>query len=143
MPEHVSAGRTVPGSLFVHNQKWLFPSFSIRIAGIQHPRFSVLKSDVYFPLLTGGSTLEATVDVRFPGNAGPTAKNSFALSTSFPFGFLEKSARVTLRRETVVYPSLDPRPGFEDLLLGVAGEIETPLPRAREGLLPHPAVRGV
>ena len=124
VPEHVSAGRTVPGRLFAHNQKWLLPSFSIRIEGIQHPSSPVLESAVYFPLLTGGTTLEATVEVRFP-KRGTYRENSFALSTSFPFGFLEKSARVTLRRETVVYPSLDPRPGFEDLLFGVAGEIET------------------
>ena len=36
-----------------------------------------------------------------------------------------RRARVTLRRETVVYPSIQPKPGFEDLLLGIAGEIET------------------
>ena len=124
VPEHVSAGRTVPGRLFVHNQKWLLPSFSIRVEGIPLPSSPALKSAVYFPLLTGGSKLEATVEVRFP-KRGTYRENSFALSTSFPFGFLEKTARVTLRRETVVYPSLDPRPGFEDLFLGVAGEIET------------------
>jgi uncharacterized protein (DUF58 family) len=124
VPEHVSAGRTVPGRLFVRNQKWLLPSFSIRVEGIHEPGSPVLKSGVYFPLITGNSTLEATVEVRFP-KRGAYRQNSFAFSTSFPFGFLEKSARVTLRRETIVYPSIDPRPGFEDLFLGVAGEIET------------------
>jgi hypothetical protein len=32
---------------------------------------------------------------------------------------------VTLRREMVVYPSVDPQPGFDDLLAGLSGEIET------------------
>src|SRR5262249_20622112 len=41
------------------------------------------------------------------------------------FGFLEKSARVTLLREMLVYPSIDPQPGFDDLLAGIAGEIES------------------
>jgi uncharacterized protein (DUF58 family) len=68
--------------------------------------------------------VEETVEVRFP-RRGAYRQNSFAFSTSFPFGFLEKSARVTLRREMTVYPSIDPHPGFEDLLLGIAGEIET------------------
>ena len=124
VPEHVSARRVVPGKLFVHNQKWLMPSFSIRVEGIRDPASPTLESDVYFPLIAGGAHLQETVEVRFPAR-GAYRQNSFAFSTSFPFGFLEKSARVTLRRDMVVYPSIDPRPGFEDLLVGISGEIET------------------
>ncbi len=100
------------------------PSFSIRTEGITDAASPTLKSGVYFPLIAAGATQEETVEVRFP-RRGAYRQNSFAFSTSFPFGFLEKSARVTLRREMTVYPSIDPRPGFEDLLLGIAGEIET------------------
>lgn len=124
VPEHVSAGRTVPGRLLVRNQKWLLSSFSIHVQGIRDPGSPMLQSGVYFPVITSGTTLEATVEVRFP-KRGTYRQNSFAFSTSFPFGFLEKSARVTLQRETIVYPSLEGRPGFEDLFLGVSGEIET------------------
>jgi len=83
-----------------------------------------LKSGVYFALIAAGASLEETVEVMFP-KRGAYRQKSFAFSTSFPFGFLEKSARVTLQREMIVYPSIDPRPGFDDLLLGIAGEIET------------------
>ncbi len=124
VPEHIAAGRHFPGRLLVRNQKWLMPSFSIRTEGITDASSPTLKSGVYFPLIAAGVTLEETVEVRFP-RRGAYRQNSFAFSTSFPFGFLEKSARVTLRREMTVYPSIDPRPGFEDLLLGIAGEIET------------------
>jgi uncharacterized protein (DUF58 family) len=124
VPEHVSAGRSVPGRLYVRSQKWLMPSFSIRVEGIRDPAGAALKSAVYFPLIAGGATLQETVEVRFP-RRGTYRENGFAFSTSFPFGFLEKSARVTLRRETVVYPPVDPQPGFDDLLAGIAGEIET------------------
>jgi uncharacterized protein (DUF58 family) len=123
VPEHVPAGRAVPGKLFVRNQKWFMPSFSIRVEGVRDPASPTLKS-VYFPLIAGGATLEETVEVRFP-KRGAYRQNSFAFSTSSPFGFLEKSARVTLRRETLIYPSIDPQPGFDDLLAGIAGEIET------------------
>ena len=34
-------------------------------------------------------------------------------------------SRVTLRREMLIYPSIDPQPGFEDLLAAISGEIET------------------
>jgi uncharacterized protein (DUF58 family) len=124
VPEHVPASRYVPGKLFVRNRKWFMPSFSVRVEAIGDPGSPTLKSGIYFPLISGGATLEETVEVRFP-HRGAYRQNSFAFLTSFPFGFLEKSARVTLRRETLVYPSIDPRPGFDDLLLGIAGEIET------------------
>jgi len=124
VPDHVSAGRRVPGRLFVRNQKWLLPSFSIRVEAIRDAASPVLETGVYFPLITGGATLEATVEVRFP-KRGTYRQNSFAFSTSFPFGFLERSAHVILRRETIVYPPLEGSRGFEDLFLGVAGEIET------------------
>ena len=83
-----------------------------------------MKSGVYFPLLPSGALREAVVDVSFP-RRGIYRQNSFAFSTRFPFGFLERSAHVTLRREMVVYPCIDPQPGFDDLLAGIAGEIET------------------
>lgn len=124
VPEHIPAGRSVPGKLFVRNQKWLMPSFSIRVEGIRRPDSPALKSGVYFPLIAGGATLDENVEVRFP-RRGVYRQNSFAFLTSFPFGFLEKSARVTLGREMVVYPAIDPWPGFDDLLAGISGEIET------------------
>jgi len=126
VPEHVSAGRVVPGRLAVRNQKWLMPSFSIRVEGVREIEAPapVLDSGVYFPLIAGGAAVEETVQVRFP-RRGTYRENGFAFSTGFPFGFLEKSARVTLRRETIVYPSIQPQAGFEDLLLGITGEIET------------------
>lgn len=124
VPEHVPARRNVPGKLLVRNTKWPMPSFSIRVEGVRDPASPTLKSGVYFPLIAARTTLEETVEVRFPAR-GAYRQNSFAFSTSFPFGFLEKTARVTLAREMTVYPSIDPQPGFDDLLAGIAGEIET------------------
>src|SRR5215472_9500336 len=83
-----------------------------------------LTSSIYYPVIPGGAVLEERVEVRFP-RRGAYKENSFAFSTRFPFGFLEKTARVTLRREAIVYPSIEPHPGFEDLLAGITGEIET------------------
>lgn len=124
VPEHVPAGRAVPGKLFVRNSKWFMPSFSIRVEAIRDPGSPTLASGVYFPLVAGGVTLEETVEVKFP-RRGAYRHNSFGFSTAFPFGFLEKTARVTLSKEMIVYPSVDPHPGFDDLLSGIAGEIET------------------
>ena len=124
VPDHIPAGRSIPAHLFVRNHKWFIPSFSIRVEAIREEGSPVLASGVYFPLIPAGATLEAVVDVQFP-RRGAYKQNGFAFSTSFPFGFLEKTARVTLTREMVVYPSVDPQPGFEDLLAGLSGEIES------------------
>jgi uncharacterized protein (DUF58 family) len=122
IPEHVTAGRAIPAKLYVRNQKFWMPSFSIHLVGIEdkHP----LTSSIYFPVIPGGALLEETVEVRFP-RRGAYKQNSFAFSTKFPFGFLEKTARVTLRREAIVYPSIEAHAGFEDLLEGITGDIET------------------
>jgi len=124
VPEHIPAGRSVPARLFVRNHKWFLPSFSIRVEAIQEQGSPIMASGVYFPLIPAGATLEAVVNVRFP-RRGAYRQNGFAFSTTFPFGFLEKIARVTLTREMLVYPAVDPQPGFDDLLAGIAGDIES------------------
>ena len=124
IPDHIPARRNVPARLFVRNHKWVMPSFSIRVDAIHEPGSPTLRAGVYSPMIAAGATVEETVEVRFP-KRGAYRQGSFAFSTSFPFGFLEKTARVTLRREMIVYPSVDPQPGFDDLLAGLSGEIET------------------
>jgi uncharacterized protein (DUF58 family) len=119
LPEHVSSRRTFAGRIFVRNSKGWMPSFSVRVAGTGD---SVFSSTVYFPVLPGGGILEEMVDVRF-ARRGVHREDGFQFATSFPFGFLERRAHVRLRREVLVYPCLDPQPGFEELLGAVTGEI--------------------
>jgi uncharacterized protein (DUF58 family) len=122
VPEHVTARSTVSARLYVRNQKFWMPSFSIHVVGLGDP--PVLVAPLYFPVIPGGATLEETVEVRF-ARRGVYAENSFLFTTRFPFGFLEKTARVTLRREVLVYPSIEAQSGFENLLAGVQGELES------------------
>ena len=123
-PEHVFAGRAFPAHLRVRNLKWLMPSFSIRVEGIREADAARFESPVYFPLIPAGVMIEKAVEARF-ARRGAYRENGFALSTAFPFGFLRKTARVTLLRETLVYPPLAALPGFERLLPAIAEEMET------------------
>lgn len=116
-PEHVSARRPVRARLTIRNVKSWMPSFSIRVSGM-------MTSPVYFPMIPGGSQLDQPVEVRF-ARRGAHRDNSFSLSTHFPFGFFEKIARVTLRREIIVYPSLDPHPRMENLFGDIQDELES------------------
>lgn len=126
LPEHVSAQTPSPAVVRLRNLKRLTPSFSIELAGRKDPLNStpsILGTPVYFPLLPGRSFVEAAVNVTFPYR-GRHHDSLFVLSTKFPFGFLRKSTRVTLRRETIVYPSLEPTEQAEALLERVSGEME-------------------
>jgi uncharacterized protein (DUF58 family) len=119
LPEHVSARMPSAARLRIRNLKRLTPSFSIELSGAP-----ILKDSVYFPLISGRATIEAAVNVVFP-QRGRLRENLFVIATKFPFGFLRKSTTVVLRRETIVYPALEPREGMEVLLDSISGEIES------------------
>jgi len=121
LPEHVSAKTKTRAVLRLRNWKRWMPSFSIRVAGTGPD--NTLIDPIYFPVLPGGSTIEEGVDLVFP-RRGAHTENLFVFTTLFPFGFLEKTAMVRLKRETVVYPSINPLPEFEDLLQGITGELQ-------------------
>ena len=121
LPEHISARRKTPAGIRVRNLKRWIASFSIRLAGAAESGFD---SILYFPVIPGGAMLEESVHLYFP-RRGAQSERSFQFSTRFPFGFTERREMVTLRHEIVIYPCLDPQPGFEELLESVTGEIET------------------
>jgi len=120
LPDHISARRKINGRIRLHNHKKWMPSFSISLAGSPEAGFS---SVVYFPSIPRGSSVEETVEVYF-SRRGIFRENSFRFSTRFPFGFAERRVNVTLGGEMLVYPCLDPRPGFEDMLDRLAGQLE-------------------
>jgi uncharacterized protein (DUF58 family) len=121
LPEHLSARRKLIGRLVIRNTKRWIPSFSIRITGSG----AGLSSDIYVTVIPGGATIEERVQLFFPSR-GEYAENTFRCSTRFPFGFEERHVNVMLRREVLVYPCVDPQPGFEDLLAEIQGEMASP-----------------
>lgn len=119
LPEHVSARMPTSARVRIRNLKRLTPSFSIELSGAP-----ILRDPVYFPLIPGRATVEAAIQVVFP-HRGRHRENLFVIATKFPFGFLRKSTTVALRRETIVYPALDPREGMEVLRDSISGDIES------------------
>jgi uncharacterized protein (DUF58 family) len=120
LPEHLSARRKVRAGIRLKNLKRFIPSFSIHLAGAAHSGFD---ATLYFPVIPGGAILEESVELYF-AKRGAHRERSFEFSTRFPFGFSERRESVTARHDVIVYPSLDPQPGFEALLLSVSGEME-------------------
>lgn len=119
LPEHIPARREVGAGVRLRNLKRWMPSFSVRLAGAAESGFNTI---LIFPVIPGGRTMEESVTLFFP-RRGAQRQRSFQFTTRFPFGFAERREMVTTRHEIVVYPCLDPQPGFESLLESVSGEI--------------------
>ncbi len=124
LPEHISARRSIRAAVRLKNLKWWVPSFSIHLAGHTSGAASSNYSPLlYFPVIPGGAVLEESVELYFPKRGAQRDRN-FQISTTFPFGFSERRDLVTTRHDVIVYPCLDPQPGFEALLASVSGEME-------------------
>jgi uncharacterized protein (DUF58 family) len=119
VPEHICAGRKLLGRIVIRNSKGWMPSFSIHVAASSD---SGLSTPLYFPVIPGGARVEEPVELFF-ARRGSYRQNNFRFSTRFPFGFTERRINVPLRREVLIYPSIDPQPGFDELLLSLDGEI--------------------
>lgn len=120
MPEHIAARRKMVGQLILKNTKFWMPSFSIELSGSPESGFG---SRVYIPVVPGRNTLKEPVELMFK-RRGLFRENAFFLSSRFPFGFTQRRALVTLKHDTIVYPCIDPQPGFEQLLDQISGEVE-------------------
>jgi uncharacterized protein (DUF58 family) len=119
LPEHIPARRKVRAKIRLRNLKRWAPSFSIQLAGAAESGFN---SILNFPVIAGSATAEESVTLYFP-RRGAQRERSFQFSTRFPFGFAERREMVTTRHDIIVYPCLDPQPGFEMLLDAVSGGI--------------------
>jgi uncharacterized protein (DUF58 family) len=120
LPAHLSARRKIRASLRVRNVKRWIPSFSIYVAGVPETGFD---GGLYCPVIAGRAVVEEPVEFYFP-RRGAYRERSFQFSTRFPFGFAERRELVTARQDIVVYPCLDPQPGFEELLIALNGEMD-------------------
>ena len=142
MPEHVFARRPVSALIQLENQKKRMPSFSITLSGnrtVSRPRKGnpktgpggnvtgedrpILSQPLYFSFLPGARTISRSVVLEFP-QRGLYRERSFAISTRFPFGFLEKRLLLETSRELWVYPAVEPADDFYELLPQLSGEME-------------------
>lgn len=128
LPEHISARRPTPAHIRLRNLKWIMPSVSIQISGAPlDGRESILRTPIYYPILPGRAVLEEEAEVYFP-RRGEHGHNLFVFTTRFPFGFIEKKINVALKRDTLVYPAIEPRPEWEPLAAAIRGELESQAP---------------
>jgi uncharacterized protein (DUF58 family) len=121
LPPHVVARRDVPAKIHIHNRKYLMPSFSLHLAGAPE---TGLREELYIPLVGAGGTVTETAPLYF-SKRGEYKRNTFWFSSRFPFGFTYRRAHLRLEQDLLVYPSIDPQAGFELLLAGIAGDLQS------------------
>jgi uncharacterized protein (DUF58 family) len=127
LPEHIFAGQPVRARIELQNEKLTLPSFSLRVEAAQSKgaaAAALLETPVYFPYLAKQSHVSQGVPITF-ARRGAYRQDAFRIVTRFPFGFLQKSRRVELRTEALVYPSVEPTTEFLEILPGLQGVLES------------------
>ncbi len=127
LPEEIFAGEAVRASVELKNEKLTLPSFSLRVEGVETKgaaNTAVLGTPVYFPYLPRRGRVNQWVPLLFP-RRGVYQQEAFRIVTRFPFGFLQKARRLNLRKEALVYPSVDATPDFRAVLPALQGQIES------------------
>ncbi len=144
LPEHIFAGQPVMALAELRNHKFWLPSFSLSIVGEEPARpkksrgkkkaekegrplpapAAILTRPVFFPFVPRAQSTEQTVEMSFP-RRGVYKQEALGLRTGFPFGFLQKTRRISSDLEIVVYPSVKPAGEFYEILPLVSGELES------------------
>ena len=127
LPEHIFAKQLVRAQVELCNEKSTLPSFSLRVEAIADKNSSasaILETPVYFPYIGKHDRLKLSVPITFP-RRGVYRQEAFRVVTRFPFGFLQKSRRLNLSTEAVVYPSVEPTHALLEILPGLQGALES------------------
>ncbi len=127
LPEHIFAGQPVRAQVELENQKLTLPSFSLRVEAVQEkggPAVAMFDQPVYFPYVPKQEHVQQTVPLTF-ARRGVYCQEAFRIVTRFPFGFLQKSRRLNLKTEALVYPSVEPTAEYMEVLPVIQGALES------------------
>jgi uncharacterized protein (DUF58 family) len=127
LPEHIFAGQTVRAQVELINGKLTLPSFALRVEAVVPKNSSaaaLLETPVFFPYIAREQGIKQSVPVTFL-KRGLHVQDAFRMVTRFPFGFLQKSRRVALKSEALVYPSVEADSELSEIFPGIEGSIES------------------
>jgi uncharacterized protein (DUF58 family) len=127
LPEHIFAGQIVRATVELTNDKLTLPSFALRVEAVvvrNSQAAALLETPVYFPYLPRQQSMKQSVPVTFL-KRGMHVQDSFRIVTRFPFGFLQKSRRIALKSEALVYPSVESNAELSEIFPGIEGSIES------------------
>ena len=106
-------------------EQWLrLPDRRLRRVEVHPDPPGIFEGMAYFPFLSPKSELWADLQLKFE-RRGRYREDRFGLATRFPFAFLTKTRHVTLAREILVYPRVEPTDELFEVLPLVRGEWES------------------
>jgi uncharacterized protein (DUF58 family) len=104
------------------DRQWLrLPDRRLRRVTVAPPPPGIFQGMAYFPYVPPQAELAADLELKFE-QRGRYREDSFGLATGFPFAFLTKTRHVSLPREVLVYPRIEPIDQFFEILPLVRGE---------------------
>ena len=122
LPEHIAARQAVIAKIRLRNLKW-FPSFAIHLSSRTGLELPQLQREIVFPTLPGRNVVAVDAAMIFP-RRGVHRENLFVVATRFPFGFVERRVRVSIRSEVVIYPALMGSFDADEIVGELRGELE-------------------
>jgi hypothetical protein len=106
-------------------RQWLrLPDRRLRRVTLLPPPPGIFQGMAYFPFLPPQSDVSADLELRFE-RRGRYREDTFGLATRFPFAFMTKTRHVSLPREVLVYPRIEPTDEVYEVLPLVRGEWES------------------
>ena len=105
-------------------EEWfMWPDLSLRWTTDPVPPAELFQGAIYFPFIPARQSAQTEVELHFT-RRGSYVQNGFGLQTKFPFSFLNKTRTIAMRREVIVYPSVEATDEFFEMLPLITGEIE-------------------
>ena len=114
LPDHIFAGRPSLARVGLQNLKLLIPSFAIRVQASDPEEGFELQS-VYFPVVAAKERVAASAEVVF-ARRGKYRGAGVDLVTRFPFGLVERRAKLELKDRMIAYPNVQLTPEAERAL---------------------------
>ncbi|MBZ5686492.1 MAG: DUF58 domain-containing protein [Acidobacteriia bacterium] len=106
-------------------KQWLrLPDRRLRRVTLIPPSPGIFQGMAYFPFLAPKREATADLELKFD-QRGRYREDGFGLATRFPFAFLTKTRHVSLTREILVYPRVEPTDEVFEILPLVRGEWES------------------
>ena len=106
-------------------KQWLrLPDRRLRRVTLIPPPPGIFQGMAYFPFLPAKTEATADLELKFD-RRGRYREDHFGLATRFPFAFLTKTRHISLAREILVYPRVEPTDEIFEILPLVRGEWES------------------
>ena len=121
VPEHCFAGEPFPISIQLHNEKRVFPSFSIHVEQPEEDAWRF--SSFYIPVIRSQKHVSQTGQAILTRRGRYTMKEMKA-SSRYPFGFFVKDRAHGVEAECICYPEIIPQERMNVSVADIQGSSE-------------------